>query len=91
MIDPIGALIAVLVFEFLVASSGDRSVGTAALTFVLILVVGTLVGAVAGYLVGLALRNYWLPDYLHNVGVLVAVFAVYFASDQIHHETGLLR
>ncbi|WP_435099876.1 cation:proton antiporter [Arhodomonas sp. AD133] len=89
-IDPIGALMAVLVFGFLLASAAERSVGGALVTFAAVLVAGSVAGALAGYVTGLVLRNYWLPGYLHNVGVLVAVFAVYYASDAIHHEAGLL-
>ncbi|MFB4205050.1 K(+)/H(+) antiporter NhaP2 [wastewater metagenome] len=90
VIDPIGALIAVLAFEFILASAGERSLGATVLTFAAVLVVGTVAGALAGHALGIALREYWLPDYLHNVGVLVAVFAVYFVSNRIHHEAGLL-
>lgn len=90
VIDPIGALLAVLIFEFLLSSGGTSTLYASLISFALIVVLGVSVGAAAGYLWGLVLRNYWLPDYLHNVGTLVAVFVVYLLANQGHAESGLL-
>jgi NhaP-type Na+/H+ or K+/H+ antiporter len=51
---------------------------------------GVAIGAGAGYLVGLALRRNWLPEFLHNFTVLGVVFSVYVLSNSVEHETGLL-
>jgi CPA1 family monovalent cation:H+ antiporter len=90
VIDPIGALVAVLVFEFLVSSGSARDVGGALLTFGAVLAVGAGIGIAAGWLLGVALRRYWLPEFLHNVATLVAVLAAFFAANQVFHESGLL-
>lgn len=90
VIDPIGALMAVLVFEFLVSTGGSHDLGGVLATFGLVIAVGIGIGAASGYLLGLLLRNYWLPDYLHNVGTLVLVMAVFHASNQVFAESGLL-
>jgi CPA1 family monovalent cation:H+ antiporter len=90
VIDPIGALIAVLVFEFLLSAGEAASLGVSLLTFALLLVVGTVIGAVAGWVTGVVLRRYWLPAYLHSLGTLVAAITVFQLADQIQAESGLL-
>ncbi len=90
VIDPIGALLAVLVFEFIVSGQDGEALGRTLISFAKILFVGVGIGATAGYLLGLALRNHWLPEYLQNVTVLAAVFAVFAVSNEIESEAGLL-
>ncbi|WP_223786836.1 cation:proton antiporter [Marinicella meishanensis] len=91
VIDPLGALLAVLVFNFIISTQG----GAAGLLEVLldfgwILLIGCVLGGVAGALLGLILRRHWLPEYLHNVFTLTLVFAVFAFSDFLAHESGLL-
>ncbi|WP_051149778.1 cation:proton antiporter [Methylohalobius crimeensis] len=89
VIDPLGALLAVLVFEFIRSSYGSALTLTAS-TFGKILLDGLLLGSFAGYCFGLALRNFWIPDYLHNVTALILVFGVYALADTLETEAGLL-
>nr|WP_242476998.1 sodium:proton antiporter [Halochromatium glycolicum] len=90
VIDPIGALIAVLVFEFLLSTGEGASLSASLLTFTLLLVEGTVIGAAAGWMTGVVLRRYWLPAYLHSLGTLVAAITVFHLANQIHAESGLL-
>jgi NhaP-type Na+/H+ or K+/H+ antiporter len=91
-IDPIGAILAVLVFEFILSSQGHgaASLGHTLIIFGQTLAVGCVIGATAGYLLGLVLRNHLLPEYLHNVATLTLVFAVFALSNHISEESGLL-
>ncbi|MFW5425661.1 MAG: cation:proton antiporter [Methylophagaceae bacterium] len=91
-IDPIGAILAVLVFEFILSGQGEgaTSLGHTFFTFGKTLAVGTAIGAIAGYLLGLILRKHLLPEYLHNVATLTLVFAVFALSNHISEESGLL-
>ncbi len=92
VIDPIGALLAVLVFEF--ALSSGLGQGLAAehilITFGSTLVLGTLLGCSSGYYLGLALRNRWLPHFLQNAGTLTFMLGVFAFSNFLVHESGLL-
>jgi len=91
-IDPIGAILAVLVFEFILSGQG-HGVTTLSHTFLIFgqtLLVGGLIGALSGYLLGLVLRNHLMPEYLHNVGTLTLVFAVFALSNHLSEESGLL-
>ncbi len=90
VIDPIGALLAVLVFEFIVSGQGGEALGHTLISFAKILLVGVGIGVSAGYLLGLALRKHWLPEYLKNIAVLATVFAVYALSNEVASEAGLL-
>ncbi len=91
VIDPLGALLAVLVFNFIVSSQqGTGGIIDVALDFGWILLVGGALGAIAGAFMGLVLRRHWLPEYLHNVFTLTLVFAVFAISDVLAHESGLL-
>ena len=88
VIDPIGALFAVLVFEFII-SAQDAWTHTL-LTFGLVVVVGLGFGAAFGYGLGQMLRKNWLPHYLENTAVLTLMLGAFALSNSIAHESGLL-
>ena len=90
VIDPLGALLTVLVFEFIVASRGGGPVLEVLLHFLLLVAAGGLIGLAAGYLFGLVLRRHWLPEYLHNVVSLNLVFVVFAGANLLAEESGLL-
>lgn len=90
IIDPVGALLAVLVFEGIVSWGQGNVFGHSLFIFAKTLAVGFLIGAVAGYLNGIALRRHLLPQYLHNAGTLTFMLGVYALSNELAHESGLL-
>lgn len=90
IIDPIGALMAVLVYEFIILETTGHALGHTFLTFGQLLLVGVLLGILAGYLFGMVLRHHWLPEYLHNVATLTLLFGVFAISNSLQEESGLL-
>lgn len=89
VIDPIGALAAVVTFSFIVSrDQGGWSQSLA--TFAGVIGCGTLFGALGGWALGVVLRRHWLPEYLHNLAALAAVLGVFIASNLLVHESGLL-
>lgn len=91
VIDPLGALLAVLVFNFIIsAQKGAEGLMGVLFDFGWIILIGVLVGALAGELMAQILRRHWVPDYLHNVFTLTLVFGVFAVSDVLAHESGLL-
>ncbi len=86
IIDPLGALLAVLVFEFIVSGQGQQTWEV----FGLMLLVGTLSGAAGAWLLATLLRRHLLPEYLHNVTTLSLVVGVFALSNSFQHESGLL-
>ncbi|MFV8817059.1 cation:proton antiporter [Haliea sp. E17] len=90
LIDPIGAILAVLTFSVVVASQDSHDWADLPLQLLRILGTGFLAGGLGGFLWGMALRRYWIPQFLHNVATLLVVFAIYAFSDTLAHESGLL-
>lgn len=89
MIDPLGAILGVLVFEFLI-SEQSQDIADTLLLFGRTLLVGSALGAFGGYSFGLLLRHHLLPEYLHNVAALALVFALFGVSNELSDESGLL-
>ncbi|MFC6632400.1 cation:proton antiporter [Microbulbifer taiwanensis] len=88
VIDPIGALLAVLVYEYVVAA---QSAFEHTLVILLkVVAIGFGLGSLMGYFLGTLLRNNWVPHYLRNTAVLTLMLGAYAASDLMSHESGLL-
>ncbi|ACA86882.1 cation:proton antiporter [Shewanella woodyi] len=88
VIDPIGALLAVLVFEYIAVVADPTAHVLHALGYML--GVGLGVGAASGFFVGYILRNNLLPHYLKNTAVLTIMLGVFVASNLAQEESGLL-
>ena len=90
VIDPVGAVLAIIIFDVIIMQESGALISGILSGIGKILVIGTIGGVAAGYVWGLVLRNYWLPEFLHNVSTLLAVLIVFVATDQLAHESGLL-
>ena len=91
LIDPIGALVAVLVFEFI--SIEDHNAGytrEAFIEFGKIVLIGFAFGISGGYALYVAIKKKLIPHYLLNVVSLSVVLLVFVQSDLFAHESGLL-
>jgi NhaP-type Na+/H+ or K+/H+ antiporter len=87
LVDPLGALLAVLVFGFIV--SGQQGEHTAWL-FGKALVIGGGTGIGGAIVLAQLLRRHWLPNFLRDVAALVLVLSVFSAANVLQHESGLL-
>ncbi|WP_194791681.1 cation:proton antiporter [Pseudomonas sp. UFMG81] len=90
VIDPIGALLAVVVYSFIIASGSGEGLLHSLGTFAGVIFCGCALGAAGGWLLGQIMRAQWLPEYLHNLASLAAVLGIFIAANQIVHESGLL-
>ena len=90
VIDPIGAVLAVLVFEQAFLHAADASVGSAIKILLVTVAVGLGTGVAAGWLMSRAFRRFWVPDHLHGVVVLSLALLLFAVSDQMAHESGLI-
>lgn len=90
LIDAIGAMVAVLVFEFLVIGDREAALGQTLFLFVRFLAMGGLVGVVAGWLLAWVLRRRMVPDYLINLVALAFVFSAFAVANVLAPEAGLL-
>lgn len=91
VVDPIGAILALLVFEVARAASLDEGAMAAAQAFAGTLVVGSLTGLAGGVVIVESVRRpTWCPDVLENAVALAVVLGVYAGANALQHESGLL-
>ncbi|GAA3973485.1 sodium:proton antiporter [Allohahella marinimesophila] len=87
--DPVGALLAVLVFEVVITANLGSATSVFVQGFGLTIVVGGLLGLGMGMLMTLAMRHHWVPEFLSNTFTLTAVLVLFTVSNLIQHESGL--
>ncbi len=86
--DPVGVLLAVLAFQyFTFAGSGWLEVLTGLGSAV---GVAAVLGGLGGWLTGRLYWRGWVPSHLKSPVLMVLVLVVYWSSNQIQHEAGLL-
>lgn len=90
LIDPIGAILAVLVFEFIISNTRSDGFISEFFIFGKIIFIGVFLGGIGGLSLGLAFKKYWIPQYLHNFAVLSVISIIYAGSNYVIPESGLL-
>ncbi len=89
LIDPVGAFLAVLVFEAILANK-EPGAGSAIFGFMKSIVVGAGVGAIGATAMAQLFRRYLVPDFLQNPVSLMMVIGCFTTSNLLAHESGLL-
>ena len=90
LIDPIGALVAVLVFEFISVGGDSGFTKTALIEFGKIVLFGTTFGFTFAHALAFIINKKLVPHYLLNVVSLSTVLLVFVESEIFAHESGLL-
>ena len=90
LIDPIGALVAVLIFEFIRVGEGYNYTVEALIEFGKLIIIGFSIGFTSAYGLYYSIKIKIIPRYLLNVVSLALVLAVFVISDLFAHESGLL-
>lgn len=91
IIDPLGALFAVLIFEWITLSLKEGVSGIEAIIpFAKTVLVGVVVGYIAAQMLSYVLRKHLIPEYLQNYATLALVLLVFAGSNALAHESGLL-
>jgi len=90
LIDPIGAILAILVFEAILIRELQPAAMEVVLSLLKILGIGVLVGGSFAMLLTFLIRKYWIPDFLHEAATLSAVVTAFLISDYFQQESGLL-
>ena len=88
--DPIGAILAVLVFDVLVAQGLQGGATAATLGIVKVLGIGGALGAVGALLMVMLLARHWVPDFLQSPVALALVVTVFAAANAAMDDAGLL-
>ncbi|WP_372896579.1 cation:proton antiporter [Stieleria sp.] len=90
VIDPIGAVLAVLVFEILLLHPGEADLGHGVMLLGWTVLVGAVLGALGGWVLTHGIRRYLIPDHLHGVVSLTTALLLFAVSDHFAHESGLI-
>lgn len=90
LIDPIGALVSVLVFEFIIVEGGGEFTKTAFIEFSKVVLFGSTFGFTFAHALNFAMNKKWIPLYLLNIFSLASVLGVFVLADNFAHESGLL-
>jgi NhaP-type Na+/H+ or K+/H+ antiporter len=90
LIDPIGALLAILVFEVILIGKVDNAAPLILLNMLKTILMTTLIGGGFALLLTLLIKKYWIPDYLQEVAALAFVVAAFLISNYFQEESGLL-
>lgn len=89
LIDPIGALLAVLVFEVVVQEELGEATGAVVTAIARTIGFGSAFGLVGAFLLVIVFRRFLVPDELNNLFVLAVVIAVFTGADFAQEESGL--
>ena len=89
MNDPIGAMLAVLVFQAILTGGAEGTASAIFLGIMKTVFIGVMTGVAGAILIISFLKRYWIPDYLQNPGALMLVVAVFTVSEQFQIESGL--
>ena len=91
LIDPLGALIAVLAYEFVRTSRTEEEFTVLAFKeFFLTIATGFLIGVLTALLINYLLRKNRIPGFLRNVIALAIVIMGFTISEMVIRESGLL-
>ena len=90
VIDPIGAMLAVLVFEAARLGSLQAAAPAVIEAVVKTVLIGGGLGLGAGLLLALLLRWFWIPHYLDNAVSIMFVTGAYTLAQHLQPESGLM-
>lgn len=90
VIDPIGAVLTVLVFQAVVAGGVIEAGEKVGLSVLKTVIVGGAVGVAGGRALIIILKRYWVPDFLQNAVTLMILIAAFTFSDYIQKESGFV-
>lgn len=88
--DPIGALLAILVFEVLIAAGITEATTQVLAGLFKTILISTTIGFAGGYLIVILLKNNLIPDFLQNPISLALVVTAFSIAQIIQSESGLL-
>lgn len=90
VVDPIGAILAVLVFQVALAGGVQSAGGTIVLALGKTILVGVVVAILLAKIIEFLLKRHYIPDFLESVLLLAVVAVAFAASNAIQEESGLL-
>lgn len=91
LIDPVGAILAVVVLDFILNGSATTAPLALLMGLITRLGIGGLIGIVGGWLLGVFLRrSTFMPEDLKNLVVLASLWGLFVLAQTIRSEAGLM-
>ncbi|GAA5118555.1 cation:proton antiporter [Alloalcanivorax gelatiniphagus] len=90
VIDPLGAILAVLAYELVVATGQQGALLHGLWLFFQAIAVGTAIGAVVAFVLSFLLSRQLVPEYLRSFLVLSMVIGSFVLANGISEESGLV-
>jgi NhaP-type Na+/H+ or K+/H+ antiporter len=90
VVDPIGAIMAVFVFQAAVAGDWDSARSTIIISLLQTLLIGVVFAFILAKSIEFALKKHYIPDFLHSVFLISVIAIAFSASNAIVKESGLL-
>ncbi len=90
VVDPIGAVLALLVFQGILAGEAEAAFSTVLLVLGKTILVGFGIGLTLGVMLEVVMRRQAVPDFLHGVVFLAAAVSALVVSNALQEESGLL-
>ena len=87
--DPIGALLAILVFEAVFASGVREATLQVGFAILKSVIISSSIGLLGGYIIALLIKRDLIPDFLQNPASLTMVVLIFTASNLVQEESGL--
>ncbi len=88
VLDTVGAMLAVLVFQAIAVEGFDQAATLALRGVIQTVVLGSAIGAMAAAIVMLLLSRFWIPDPLENPATLMFVVVAFTVSNTMQPESG---
>lgn len=90
VIDPIGAVLAVLVFEVIQARHLGEALTSIGLSLLRTISIGVFVGSACAWVLAQMIRRFWIPEFLQSPVVLMTTLGAFVFSNSFQSESGLL-
>ena len=88
--DPIGALLAVLVYEYLIVGGSGASSGEIVSSLIIAAILSAALGFAIGRFAAAIFRRGFVPEYLKPPVLLALVLVCFETANLLQHEAGLL-
>lgn len=90
LIDPVGAVLAVLIFEAILAGEFEQATSVVIGGVVTTVIIGVVIGAAGAAILIFLFYRFLVPDHLENSVTLMLVVGAFALSNWLHPESGLL-
>jgi len=90
VVDPIGAILAVFVYQAALAGNVEEAKQTILHSLGMTVLVGVVFAIILAKIIEVLLKKHLIPDFLHSAFMLSIIALAYAGSNAIQHESGLL-